>query len=105
MVDKTISRKIWNCHLLAPALIFVACEPARKPPPDEVLVNASPIGLEAESEDDQLSLKATNEELLNPLVFNWQFYLQSNPDLLLLGLRTAEHAKNHWLKTGAAEGR
>lgn len=41
----------------------------------------------------------------NPLVFNWRFYLYSNPDLINYGLTTEAQAVNHWSNSGVYEGR
>lgn len=38
-------------------------------------------------------------------VFNWRFYLYSNPDLINYGLTTEAQAINHWVNNGVYEGR
>ena len=44
--------------------------------------------------------------LLDPLVFDWQWYLGNNPDLSwLAGITTEALAQQHWLNFGIAEGR
>lgn len=43
--------------------------------------------------------------LIDPRVFNWQFYLNANADLLRQGLGTPRQACAHWLGQGIEEGR
>ncbi|TXH66348.1 MAG: hypothetical protein E6Q88_12170 [Lysobacteraceae bacterium] len=38
-------------------------------------------------------------------VFNWQYYLNQNPDLIPAGLYTEAQAKQHWYANGICEGR
>ena len=38
-------------------------------------------------------------------VFNWQFYLEANPDLGKAGLTTEAQARAHWRDSGRREGR
>lgn len=40
-----------------------------------------------------------------PLDFNWEWYLELNPDLIRAGLNTKEKAIEHWLKYGYKENR
>jgi hypothetical protein len=48
---------------------------------------------------------STNVLLLNPAVFDWQYYLANNPDLGAAGITTQAQAKQHWLAYGINEGR
>lgn len=41
----------------------------------------------------------------DPRVFNWQFYLNANGDLLNAGISTEEAAREHWVSNGIYEGR
>jgi len=38
-------------------------------------------------------------------VFNWEFYLANNPDLVNAGITTESRAISHWTYTGISEGR
>jgi hypothetical protein len=41
----------------------------------------------------------------NPVIYNWEFYLDYNRDIRLAGVTTAEQAKAHWSRHGMREGR
>jgi hypothetical protein len=43
--------------------------------------------------------------LTNSKIFNWRFYLYSNPDLITFGLVTEAQAQAHWVNNGIYEGR
>ncbi len=43
--------------------------------------------------------------LLDPLVFDYEFYARLNPDLEQVGIVTKEQLESHWVNSGAAEGR
>jgi len=47
----------------------------------------------------------TTAQLLSPLVFDWGFYVASNPNLVAAGINTKAEAESHWIAYGAAEGR
>ena len=43
--------------------------------------------------------------LWDPRVYNYYFYINTNPDLREAGLFSKEDARNHWLTYGIEEGR
>lgn len=51
------------------------------------------------------SFVATAQSLFDPLVFNWQFYLNANPDLRPAGIVDENSARSHWQNYGLDEGR
>ncbi len=46
---------------------------------------------------------ALSESDLDPVVFNWKFYLDANPYLRSTGIKTAAEAQIHWQKKGQNE--
>jgi len=48
---------------------------------------------------------ASSINIFDSRVFNWQYYLNRNADLLVHGIIDAEGAKNHWRYNGICEGR
>lgn len=51
------------------------------------------------------SFLAPGVDPFDPAVFNWQFYLQTNADLLVAYIWDEQGARNHWLSSGIAECR
>ena len=51
------------------------------------------------------SQAAQAQDVFDPRVFNWLFYLNNNADLMRAGYRTPQQAKNHWQASGIREGR
>ncbi|QSQ26728.1 hypothetical protein JY651_18145 [Pyxidicoccus parkwayensis] len=45
------------------------------------------------------------QNVFDPRVFNWLFYLNNNADLLRAGIVTPQAAMNHWQNNGIREGR
>ncbi len=48
---------------------------------------------------------AQSSSIFDAVIFNWQFYLDANPDLKAAGLTTAAQAQSHWQSSGQGECR
>jgi hypothetical protein len=46
-----------------------------------------------------------NSSPASPAVFDWQYYLDRNPDLRAAGITTEVAAQDHWLRYRIREGR